>query len=80
MAEKIEIRAPDYEGECTAVLSYWYRQPGEPVRAGEELLDYETDKATVTIESPVDGVLVEQLVPEDAVIHPGMLLGYIEVS
>ncbi len=78
MRNRIEIRAPDYESECTAVLSYWYHQPGDRVHAGDDLLDYETDKATVTLESPVDGILSEIVVPEDGIIKPGMLLGYLE--
>jgi len=49
MATRIEVRAPDYEGECTAVLGYWYKGDGEAVQAGDDLLDYDTDKATVTL-------------------------------
>jgi len=79
MTAKIEIRAPMYESQCTAALSYWYRRPGDSVHAGDDLLDYETDKATITLESPVDGVLTEVLVQEDGVITPGMLLGYLAV-
>jgi len=80
MATRLEIRAPGYEGECTAVLSYWYKTAGEPVAEGEELLDYETDKATVTLEAPQAGTLAEIVVPEDGVIQPDMLLGYLEVE
>jgi pyruvate/2-oxoglutarate dehydrogenase complex dihydrolipoamide acyltransferase (E2) component len=78
MAERVEVRAPEYHAECTAVLSYWYVAVGEAVKAGDDLVDYETDKATVTLEAPVDGVLAEVLVAEDGVIHPAMLLGVIE--
>jgi len=81
MATRLEIRAPGYEeSDCTAVLSYWYKQVGEPVAEGEELLDYETDKATVTLEAPSAGKLAEVVVPEDGVIEPDMLLGYLEVE
>ncbi len=80
MATRIEVRAPDYEGECTAVLGYWYKGVGEAVQAGDDLLDYDTDKATVTLEAPCDGTLVEILVQEDSVIKPGMLLGFVEAA
>lgn len=80
MVEKIEIRAPEYEADCSAVLSYWYADVGDPVEAGDDLLDYETDKATVTLEATVTGKLSEVLVQEDGVIEPGMLLGYIEAT
>lgn len=78
MNERVEIRAPEYHTECTAMLSYWYVSVGQAVRAGEDLLDYETDKAVVTLEAPVDGILAEVLVAEDQAIHPSMLLAIIE--
>ena len=78
MNERVEIRAPEYHTECTAVLSYWYVSVGQAVKAGEDLLDYETDKAVVTLEAPVDGILAEVLVAEDQEIHPSMLLGVVE--
>ena len=78
MARRIEIRAPAHTAKCTAVLSYWYKRVGEPVRAGEDLLDYETDKATITMEAPADGVLAAIVVPEDGTVEPSMLLGYLE--
>lgn len=78
MAERVEIMAPEYHAECTAVLSYWYAAVGDTVQSGDDLLDYETDKASVTLESPVHGVLREIAVPEDGVIQPGMLLAIVE--
>jgi pyruvate/2-oxoglutarate dehydrogenase complex dihydrolipoamide acyltransferase (E2) component len=60
------------------LLSYWYVSVGQAVKTGEDLLDYETDKAVVTLEAPVDGILAEVLVAEDQEIHPSMLLGVIE--
>jgi 2-oxoglutarate dehydrogenase E2 component (dihydrolipoamide succinyltransferase) len=78
MNERVEIRAPEHQTECTAVLSYWYVSVGQAVKAGEDLLDYETAKAAVTLEAPVDGILAEVLVAEDQAIHPSMLLGVIE--
>ena len=80
MATRVEICAPDHESECTAVLSYWYKSVGDLVEEGEELPDYETDKATVTLEAPCRGALVEVLVREDETIAPNMLLGYLEVA
>ena len=78
MNKRVEIRAPEHHTECTAVLSYWYVSVGQAVKAGEDLLDYETEKTVVTLEAPVDGILAEVLVAEDQAIHPSMLLGVIE--
>jgi len=80
MASRIEVKAPEHSGECTAVVSYWYKQQGEPVIEDEDLVDYETDKATVTLPAPASGVLVEISVPEDGVVEPGMVLGYLETQ
>ena len=35
----------------------WYKQPGDVVKKGEPLLEIETDKVTVEVESPADGKL-----------------------
>jgi pyruvate dehydrogenase E2 component (dihydrolipoamide acetyltransferase) len=47
-----------------AVLTRWYKQPGESVAAGEAIAEIETDKSAVDLESPADGVLGPHLVAE----------------
>src|SRR5579859_8276571 len=47
-----------------AVLTRWYKQPGETVAAGEAIAEIETDKSAVDLESPADGVLGPHLVAE----------------
>jgi 2-oxoglutarate dehydrogenase E2 component (dihydrolipoamide succinyltransferase) len=37
----------------------WLKEPGVQVKKGEALLEVETDKVNVEIESPADGVLKE---------------------
>ena len=78
MAERCAVQSPAHTTKCTAVLSYWYKKVGDTVRKGEDLLDYEADKATVTLEAPCAGRLVEITVPEDGIVEPEMVLGYIE--
>jgi pyruvate dehydrogenase E2 component (dihydrolipoamide acetyltransferase) len=48
----------------------WLKTDGEPVRAGEDLLEIETDKATVTHQADVDGIL-EIIAPEGATLPVG---------
>jgi pyruvate dehydrogenase E2 component (dihydrolipoamide acetyltransferase) len=43
----------------TCVLVSWLKRRGDVVRRGEPLAQIETDKATMEIESPADGVLLE---------------------
>jgi len=46
-------------------------QPGQEVNVGDILISVETDKATVDIESPVAGRVIELLVKLDDEIEPG---------
>ena len=46
-------------------------QPGQQVSAGETLINVETDKATVEVESPVSGKVVEVLVKIDEEVAAG---------
>jgi pyruvate/2-oxoglutarate dehydrogenase complex dihydrolipoamide acyltransferase (E2) component len=47
-----------------AILTRWYKEPGETVAAGEAIAEIETDKSAVDLESPADGVLGPHLVAE----------------
>ena len=55
MAEIVMPRLSDTMEEGT-ILS-WLVGDGEPVRRGQEIVEIETDKATMTYESDLDGVL-----------------------
>src|ERR1700726_2264829 len=54
-----------------AVLTRWYKEPGEIVAAGEVIAEIETDKSAVDLESPADGVLGPPLVAEGAEVPVG---------
>jgi pyruvate dehydrogenase E2 component (dihydrolipoamide acetyltransferase) len=55
MADVVMPRLSDTMEEGTILR--WLVRDGEPVRRGEELVEIETDKATMTYESDLDGVL-----------------------
>ena len=56
----VEIRMPELaEGMAAATLSAWLKKPGDPVAAGEPIAEVETDKTTVELEAPADGVLAD---------------------
>ena len=44
----------------------WLKQDGESVAKGEPLLEIETDKVTVEIESPAAGTLAGVIAPDGA--------------
>ena len=46
----------------------WHKNEGDTVRAGELLLEIETDKASMEVEAPADGVLRKILAPAEAVV------------
>lgn len=60
-----------------ATVVSWLKQPGEAVAAGEAVVEMETDKAVVPIESPADGVLAEILAPAGTTVALGQQLGTI---
>ncbi|MFZ1767790.1 MAG: lipoyl domain-containing protein, partial [Caldilinea sp.] len=60
-----------------ARLAVWLKQVGDPVRRGDELAELETDKATLTLECPADGVLLEILIGEGAMVNTGQLLAQV---
>lgn len=60
-----------------AVLVRWYKHVGEAVRRGEEIAELETDKATLALECPEDGVLLALKVEEGASVHIGELLAVV---
>ena len=50
----LERTSPEME---YATISRWLKREGEPVTAGEVLLEIETDKVTQEVVAPVSGVL-----------------------
>lgn len=54
----IEVRLPELGGSVSnAKLSIWLKNVGDPVKRGEPVAEVETDKTSVEIEAPGDGVL-----------------------
>jgi 2-oxoglutarate dehydrogenase E2 component (dihydrolipoamide succinyltransferase) len=76
----LEIRVPaEQEGTRSQVLR-WLKRPGEPVRLHEPLVELETDKVTVEVPAPADGVLAEIAKAEGEELQPGEVLGRIRIG
>jgi pyruvate/2-oxoglutarate dehydrogenase complex dihydrolipoamide acyltransferase (E2) component len=60
-----------------ATVVRWLKRAGEMVRVGEPIVEMETDKAVMPIESPANGRLVEILAPEGTTVALGQRLGTI---
>ncbi|MCY4637993.1 MAG: dihydrolipoamide acetyltransferase family protein [Acidobacteria bacterium] len=60
MADQIEVRMAELADSMTsATLTAWLKHSGDRVTAGEPIAEVETDKTTVEIEAPADGVLAD---------------------
>ena len=59
------------EGLVEARVTALYRVPGDPVSTVDVLYEIETDKATLDIESPVDGTLIRWLADVGDVVSIG---------
>jgi pyruvate dehydrogenase E2 component (dihydrolipoamide acetyltransferase) len=67
----IEVRMPRLSDSMdSATVARWLIADGEPVRLGEELVEVETDKATMAWEAEDEGILVT-LVAEGGTVRVG---------
>ncbi len=74
-----DIKLPSLaEGVDSASISYWFKQPGEMVKEGEELVELVTDKATFSMPSPAAGKIKELLAGEGESVKVGQAIATIE--
>ncbi|WP_100260990.1 dihydrolipoamide acetyltransferase family protein [Qipengyuania seohaensis] len=78
---KFIFNMPDIgEGIAEAEIVQWHKKVGDTVREDEEFVDMMTDKATVPMESPVDGKIIEIAGEEGDMVSIGSMLVVIEVE
>lgn len=76
---RVELKVPAYGmADTESVVTAWLREPGDRVRAGDPVVELDTAKTEVTLESPADGVLGPQLVAVDGEVGTGAVLTWIE--
>ena len=76
-----EIRVPALgESVTEATIGRWFKTVGEAVKADEPVVELETDKVTIEVPAPVDGVLTEVLVQAGETVGVGALLGALDVA
>ncbi len=76
MAVSVVMPALEMAQESGKVIS-WRKREGEKVSKGEPLLEVETDKAVVEVESPGDGILSAISAHEGAVIPVGQTIAWL---
>jgi pyruvate/2-oxoglutarate dehydrogenase complex dihydrolipoamide acyltransferase (E2) component len=74
-----EIRIPKLGMDTTeAEIKTWLVNVGDRVAAGAPLLEVETEKADVTIESEVAGIVREISAPVGQVVPIGSVVGLVD--
>lgn len=78
---RIEISVPQ-QGLTTeyVVLKKWIVSLGQKVKKNMPIAEIESEKATLELESPADGVLVEIIAQPDDELTIGQVMGYIETE
>ncbi len=71
-----EVKIPPLpESVAEATVIEWHKNLGDPVAAGENLVDIETDKVVLEVPAPVDGYLQRILVEPGTVVGAGDVVG-----
>ena len=65
------------ESVTEATVARWAKKAGDAVRKDEILVELETDKVSLEVAAPSDGVLSEIAFEEGATVEPGAVLGKI---
>ncbi|MBW8035704.1 MAG: 2-oxo acid dehydrogenase subunit E2 [Planctomycetes bacterium] len=76
MAIEIKIPIPDQTTEEVRIVT-WCKAIGDAVQKGDVLLEIETDKAVMEVESAGAGILLQQLVAVDDMVPVGEVIGFI---
>ncbi len=63
-----------------ATVSVFFRDPGDEIKEGDDLVEMVTDKATFTVPSPVTGKIVSLVAGEDDIVKVGQTLAVVEVA
>ncbi len=78
---KFTFNMPDVgEGVAEAEIVEWHVKVGDTISEDQHLVDVMTDKATIDIESPVDGVVTEVAGEAGDIISVGGMLVVVEVE
>ncbi len=79
MATRVEIRAPDFgESVSEAQVGTWNFKPGDFVQRDVAIVELDSDKASLPVNAPVAGTLVEVLKQPGDIISTQEVIGYIE--
>jgi len=77
-SETISVMVPTLgESVSEATVATWYKQPGDTVAQDEMLCELETDKVSVEVPAPANGILSKIMAPEGSTVRAGGQLAVI---
>ncbi|PCJ29283.1 MAG: dihydrolipoyllysine-residue succinyltransferase [Rickettsiales bacterium] len=77
----VEIIVPALgESVSEATIAKWYKKPGDGVKVDELLLELETEKVTLEVNSTAAGIIESIEVGEDDTVEVGQVLGKIKAG
>ncbi len=68
------------ESVAEATVAQWLKKEGEAVKADEPIVELETDKVTLEVNAPADGVIVKIAAGEGDNVEVGAILGELEAG
>ncbi|PCI57073.1 MAG: dihydrolipoyllysine-residue succinyltransferase [Alphaproteobacteria bacterium] len=68
------------ESVAEATVAQWLKKEGEAVKADEPIVELETDKVTLEVNAPVDGVIVSISVAEGETVEVGVVLAELKAG
>jgi 2-oxoglutarate dehydrogenase E2 component (dihydrolipoamide succinyltransferase) len=81
MSATIDVLLPEDQAEGTrSQVLRWLKKVGDKIARDEPLVEIETDKVTIEVPAPADGVLEEIAAAEGVDVAPGALLGRIRAK
>jgi pyruvate/2-oxoglutarate dehydrogenase complex dihydrolipoamide acyltransferase (E2) component len=78
MLKEIQVPPLGEQKDTETTVNLWYVEPGQTVKAGDDLVELVTDKAAFNLPAPEAGRVVRTLLPEGAKVKPGDTLLEIE--
>lgn len=65
------------ESIVEATVGQWLKAPGDPIEAGDALVELETDKVNVEVSAPAGGTLQSIVAPAGVTVNVGDILGVV---
>jgi 2-oxoglutarate dehydrogenase E2 component (dihydrolipoamide succinyltransferase) len=68
------------DGAHEVTITAWFRSPGERVQKGKDLVEAVTEKITLYVPAPVNGILKQILAPQGDKVRVGDVVGIVTAT